>query len=152
MNPLNPYHWLAVAAILAALIFGVHRLDQSRQQIGYDKATSEYTAAALKAEQAARAKEQAIQTQITKAQNDAKIRETKLAADAGRARAAVAGLRDDLATARSQLSTLARDAVNQYAATSTELLTQCGASLADMARAADGHANDSLMLQEAWPK
>lgn len=152
MNPLNPYHWFALAAIVVALIFGVHRLDQSRQQIGYDKAKAEYTAAALKAEKAARAKEQALQTQITKAQNDAKIRETKLAADVGRARAATDGLRNDLATARSQLSTLARDALERYTNAQSDVFIDCSRKYTDLAHEADRLSNDRQTLIDGWPQ
>ena len=33
-----------------------------------------------------------------------------------------------------------------------DVLGECGAALADMARAADGHASDAVMLRNAWPK
>lgn len=78
MNPLmwlNPGRWLLYGALVAALLLGIYSLDKSRQAIGYSKAHAEYTATALKASEAARAKEQALITQtatITKAK-DAKI-------------------------------------------------------------------------------
>jgi len=67
--------WLLYGALAAGVLLGIWRLDVSRQAIGYSKAQAEYTAAALKASEAARAKEQALITQtatITKAK-DAKI-------------------------------------------------------------------------------
>lgn len=33
-----------------------------------------------------------------------------------------------------------------------DVLGECGTALADMARAADGHASDAVMLRNAWPK
>ena len=40
---------LVLAALVAAIGFAVHRLDASRQQIGYDRAVAEYAEAARKA-------------------------------------------------------------------------------------------------------
>ena len=67
MNPLvwlNPGRWIMLFAAVAALTFGVHALDKSRQAIGYDKAQAEYTAAALIASEAAREKDRLVQQQI----------------------------------------------------------------------------------------
>lgn len=47
--------WMLYGALIAALTLGIWRLDVSRQAIGYEKAVAKYTAAALKAEQAAQA-------------------------------------------------------------------------------------------------
>src|SRR3989337_2742343 len=102
---LNPGRWLLYGAFLAALLLGVWRLDVSRQQIGYDRAVTEYTAMALKAEQVARAKEQSLQAQVTKAENEAKTRETKLAASAAATRRVADGLRSDPVAARPGIAT-----------------------------------------------
>ena len=75
------------------------------------------------------------------------------------------GLRRDLNNARTELdrlrTQLAKPMPRAEAATSTcpdradparELLAACAAELQDLAGKADRHANDALMLQQAWPK
>jgi hypothetical protein len=62
------------------------------------------------------------------------------------------GLRNQLAAADAALSTAADDAVRKYAATANTVLAACTARYIDVARDAAGHASDSLMYQEAWPK
>jgi hypothetical protein len=155
MNPftfLSPYRWLLYGGLIAALVLGAWRLDAHVQQQGYDRAVAEYTAQALKATEAARVREQSLQSQVTKANDDHQKRETSLLADAGRAATVTASLRSDLANIRASLPGLTRAAVNQRADALAELFGQCGAAFTDMAKKADGHANDSLTLQEAWPK
>jgi hypothetical protein len=156
---LNPGRWLLYGALVAALLLGVHTLDTSRQAIGYDRAKSKWDAdklsqanATLKASEAARAAEKALQAKVTKAQDEAKKRETKLAADAATARLINDGLRLDLAAIGRRIPALTRDAVDQYATNSTELLGECSAAYQDMAATADRHASDAMTLQKAWPR
>ena len=106
----------------------------------------------LKAEQAARTKEQSLQTQLKKAQDDAKIRETKLAADAGRARNAADSLRNQLATNNAKLSALTRDAVDQYAGAANLVLIDCQRDYQGLAEKADAAVSDIELLRQAWPK
>src|SRR3972149_763200 len=101
---LNPGRWLLYGAFLAALLLGVWRLDVSRQQIGYDRAVTEYTAMALKAEQVARAKEQSLKAKEKKAKNEAKPRKTNLPASAAAPRRVADGLRSALAAARRDIA------------------------------------------------
>ena len=76
MQWLNPARWLLIIAAIAAAGLGLWRLDASRQQIGYDRAQAEYTAAALKASEAARQREQDLQTQADKAR---KVKDAEIA-------------------------------------------------------------------------
>lgn len=41
---------------------------------------------------------------------------------------------------------------SDYASAVADVLGLCGTELVKLARAADGHAADALMLQQAWPK
>ncbi|QJC56145.1 hypothetical protein HC248_01431 [Polaromonas vacuolata] len=152
MSWLSPWRWLLGAATAAALMVGLLQLDKSRQAIGYDRAVVEYTTMALKAGQAARAREQALQAKVTKAQDDAKARETKLAADAAGARAATRGLRDDLAAIRSTLPGLADDAVRRYADASSIVFAECADRYSELATKADAIASERRALIEAWPR
>lgn len=149
---LNPAKWLLYGGLALALVLGAWRLDVSRQQIGYDRAVAEYTALSLKAEQAARAKEQSLQAQIVKANDEAKIRETKLAASAAATRRVADGLRNDLAAARRDIASASRAAVNKYAETASAVLAECTREYEEVAGAASGIASDTLTLLEAWPR
>ena len=146
------YKILGLIALIAALSAGVWKLDKSRQAIGYGRAVAEYTAQALKADQAARQREQALQSQVTKAQNDSKVRETKLAADATSARSAANSLRDDLAAVRNSLPSLTRAAVDNYAATASIVFQECADRYSDLAAKADAIASDRQTLIDAWPR
>lgn len=85
MNPLmflNPGRWVMYGALVAAVLLGIYTLDKSRQQKGYDKAQNEYTAAALKASEAARATEQVLIAKNQKVANDYQTEKRRRIADA----------------------------------------------------------------------
>lgn len=155
MNPLallNPGRWLLYGTFLAALALGYFAWADHIGNVRETTVRAEYTAAALKADQAARAREQSLQSQVNKAQSDAQIRSKTLQAAADSARRSADSLRDQLAAARSQLSTASRTSLAEYAATSSQLLAECGTAFTDMAKEASGHASDALMLEQAWPR
>ena len=94
---------------------------------------------------------QIIQT-IAEARNAAAKREKSLR-DAGDVlRDELDGLREQARESNRFLSTAGVDAARATAAAATALLNECAAKYQAMARNAEGHANDSLMLQESWPK
>jgi hypothetical protein len=79
-----------------------------------------------------------------------KARSNAVAADSAR-RVAIS-LRDQLASARADLPSSTIDAARNYAAAVSGVFGQCTERLTEMARIADGHAADSLMYQNAWPR
>lgn len=92
------------------------------------------------------------QTGVINAQNARVKRDMVLQTDAASSRAVVDGLRDDIRAATADLPSRAAGAVSQYAAASGQLLAECSATYSGVARQADGHASDALMLEQAWPK
>lgn len=160
MSPLNlvptPYRILAGAVAVALTLFAVYALGRSdgadAVQAKWDKAKAVQMKSALDAEKAARAKEQSMMTRLQEAQSAATQRETKLRADAGAARIAAAGLRDDLAAVRSRLSAATAEACRSTASAALELLGTCADEYREVATAADGHASDTETLIDAWPK
>ena len=82
LSLLSPRVWIAVA--LAIALAGSHwkayTTGKQAVQLEWDAATAQATAAALQAEQAARAKEQALQTQVRKVANDYQVEKTRRAA------------------------------------------------------------------------
>jgi hypothetical protein len=144
--------WLALVAVAAA--FGgwcyVHGMQHT--QAAWDAATVAQQAEAAKQEQANRAKESQLKQQVIEAQNAAQERNKENQVAIAAARAQSDSLRDQLAATRTKLSTASADAVRQYAATVSDILSDCAAKYQSMAEAADGHAGDVMLLQEAWPK
>lgn len=139
---------LAIVATLSGLWgYGLHQ-----HGLGYSKAQNEYTQKALIASEAARKREFNLQNQLQEAQNEARNRETALIAAADSARSERDGLRDELTAIANRLSTASADSLRRYASTANSVLRECTDRYSELAQKADKHANDALMLQQAWPK
>ena len=108
--------------------------------------------AAYEAEAENRRMETKRQTGVINAQNAQVTRNAVLQTDADRANSVVTRLRDTLDAGISKLPGESATAASQYAATAAKLFLACGEALTDSSRHADGHASDSLMLQQAWPQ
>ena len=93
---LNPGRWLLVAAAVAALVLGYFAWKDSIGDKREAEVVARYNEAALRATEASRKKEQELQATVTKAQTNAKIRQTKLQADANNLRAERYGLLEDI--------------------------------------------------------
>ena len=63
----------------------------------------------------------------------------------------VDSVRDELAQARASLPKATCDAARNYAASFTELFGSCAERYSDVARKAQGHAEDVRLMQEARP-
>lgn len=82
---------------------------------------------------------------------EAQLRAEEIEAAATAARADAERLRRDLARVPTRISTATRTAVDEYAATATAVFSDCTAQVTELARAADGHANDARLMLRAWP-
>lgn len=100
----------------------------------------------------ARAKEQSHAKQLNEAQHAAKQRETKLLADAGRARTQSDGLRDELAAIRRNLPSLAADACRDQADRLADVFGSCSQRYSELAAEADRIASERQTLIDSWPK
>ena len=137
----------------ASIVFGAGCLVTSEYYDGQiAKMERDHAQAELSAALDAGIRTAELTKQVEDARNEATKREQDLRRSAAGARAAADGLRDELAAIRQSLPGLADDAVRQRADTLAELFGACTARYGDVAEAAQRHANDSLMLQEAWPK
>lgn len=158
MNPLAilGLRALAIAAAIAALLWAVHRLDESRQQIGYDRRVAEDNAALVKAQAAARATERALNQKLENARHEAAERETITRRHADAARAADERLRIALDSIRAaQPRHLPGDpaaADRELADTLAELFRECTSRYRTVAAAADQHASDAKTLNDGWPR
>lgn len=120
---------------------------------------AEYAALEMRyATRLAQAQENALKeyARLEKVKDDA-IREAEIEAEKNAVAAAAATraadrLRGDVASLRASIAAAPRATVDQYAATASELLAECGRELADVAAKADGHAADVRLMLAAWPK
>ena len=146
----NRYVQLALVVLVAlAALWGYGRHERG---LGYTEAQNEYTQRALLASEAARKRELDLQNQLQEAQNEARTREIALSAAADGARLERDGLRGELASLGHRLSSATADTLRKYAAAANLVLQQCIDRYSELAKKADGHASDALMLQRAWPK
>ena len=151
---LNWRVWFAIgiAASLALMGAGGYRVGSKHVQAEWDAEKVVQLHAAAVAEVENRRIETKRQTGVIDAQNAQVKRTAVLQADAASSRAAVDSLRDTIRTATASLSSRSAASASEYSAALGAVLAECGTAFADVAAKADGHASDSLMLQEAWPK
>lgn len=156
MNLLNviplPGRVLMLIAFATALLgFGwVKGAEHGEAKLDAYKVSQDAATAA--AEQKNRQKELDLQRNVIEAQNAAQARTKVLQVAIASARSESDGLRNDLATTRAKLSSASADAVREYANAASVILDQCQREYQDVAAKADGHASDTLMLQQAWPQ
>lgn len=155
MNPLAILGLRALGALatLAALGLGIHTLDQSRQQIGYDRRVAEDNADLINVQAAAQATERELNRKLEVARNEATKRDQVITRHAAAAGTAAEQLRIALDTIRS--SRLPGDPASpdsERAATLAELLGDCADRYRGLAKKADRHASDARTLSEGWPK
>ncbi|MFA6310585.1 MAG: DUF2514 family protein [Sterolibacterium sp.] len=154
MNPLTilGLKALAVLAAIGTLLWGIHTLDQSRQQIGYDRRVAEDNAALIRATAAARERERTLNQQLETAKNDATKRDQDIRSHAAAAATASDRLRIALDTIRRGVPGDPAQAGPQRTSTLAELLGDCADRYRGVAEKADRHASDARTLSEGWPK
>lgn len=108
----------------------------------------------LRSQAAADAEERYLNMESTKnaAIQKAHERAAQLAADRSALSVSVERMRKQLATAHDRAAEAPRAAIVEYVQVGGEVLHECIAEYRRMAEAADGHADDALMLKEAWPR
>lgn len=144
--------FLALLALVAAVCFGAHRFLESEQKIGYDKAVAEYQAKALIAEEEAKQRQQDLETQLEKAQNEAIQRENLLRVSAGLAADASSSLHNALTHySNGSMSNDTAAALFKSTATLATVLDECQGNYRELAAKADRHASDVKTLTDAWP-
>lgn len=147
---------LPIAALVLLASAGTAGITWSIQANKYERQLTEQSLnqsrAYVRSLEVAHAETIRIQDQSKQAQANAAGRQRKLVADNNAVRVAADGLREQLAQARTQLSTASLASSRQYAITTSELLDQCSRAYQGMAEKADGHASDTLMFLQAWPE
>lgn len=144
----------AAAAIAGAVLAGVLSWTVQGWRYGeqIESIKKVQAEATLQATREARATESRRSLNVQEAQNAAAKRAQVARADADRARSELDRLRDTLSSTSRGLPGEPAAACPERAATVSQLLSACAAEAQELARAADGHANDARTLIEAWPK
>lgn len=143
---------IAVALLVAGLIFGYNLFVDHQRDIGYQKRVAE-DAVQLSADlQAAREQTERLFRIHDKALAEGAQREQALKTQLSGARAVSVGLRDDLAEYRRRLSEYSDATARAYADAGLRLLGACQERYLEVAAGANGHLNDWRTLSEAWPK
>lgn len=143
---------IAVALLVAGLIFGYNLFVDHQRDIGYQKRVAE-DAVQLSADlQAARDQTERLFRIHDKALAEGAQREQALKTQLSGARAVSVGLRDDLAEYRRRLSEYSDATARAYADAGLRLLGACQERYIEVAAGAKGHLNDWRTLSEAWTK
>ena len=147
------YTYAATAIVAGALAFGGGwKVQAWRYDAQIAGMQAQHATALASANQKAlddtikmqRAKDEAIKAAEQRAKTQA--------ANAAVLRTERDGLRAQLAATAVQLPSASCNSVREYGTTLTGLLDQCAGAFEAMAREASGHAADSRLMQEAWPK
>jgi hypothetical protein len=142
------YTHVATAILSASLSFyGGWTVNQWR----HDASQKQAIEAAAVAQRELHALEQKRSNGVIAAQNVARTRETALRRDADSARDALDGLRTQ-SEAALQSARSSHDACLIAANAQAVVQSQCATELQTLARDADGHASDAVMLRDAWPR
>lgn len=143
---------IAVALLVAGLIFGFNVFVDHQRDIGYQKRVAEDAVQLNAGLQAAREQTERMFRIHDKAIAEGAQREQALKTQLSGARAVSVGLRDDLAEYRRRLSEYSDATARAYADAGLRLLGACQERYIEVAAGAKGHLNDWRTLSEAWTK
>lgn len=142
------------AAIAGAILAGVFtwKVQAWRYDVQITTLNNKHQAEIQASNDRALKAERLTNQRLSEARNAAAKREQDLRRSGDSLRDAADRLREQAAAARRDLPTATADAARNTAATATALLESCVREYQAVARAADGHASDTVTLQESWPK
>jgi hypothetical protein len=155
MNFLGPYKYVVDFLIIAALVglaaLGIHKYNAYQQDIGEARVQAAWTAERLAQAEAKRARE----IQFQKEKDDAIAQAAKNVQVATAAAAAATQssrvLDDTLKAILARSGSDSVEANRKYTATIAAVFADCKDKYRELGREAQGHADDSLMYQNAWP-
>ena len=143
---------IAYALAFVIVAAGVWRFAVYHEDIGYQRAVSKYEAKLSDAKAESLTKERELQAKVDSAEKNGAEREKQHKATVAILESRAIGLRHDIATFRAGLPKATAASCVESADAAADLLLQCSEEYQRVAKAADGHANDALTCNEAWPK
>jgi predicted Zn-dependent protease len=156
LNLLGPYKYVvdivAIGLLVALCAFGVHRYNAFQQGVGEARIQAQWDKANEVAKDAQRLRE--IQLQKEKDDAVAQAAKNVQSANAAAASAAASGrvLQSTIQTILARSSGDNVEANRKYTAALAAVFADCRDKYQELGREAQGHADDSLMYQNAWPK
>jgi hypothetical protein len=145
----NPY----VLAVAAAVAFAAGFTTNGwRLNSKIDNMVAEHSMAVMVATEKAAQETTRLQKEKDDAIAKAQLQIQANAAAAAAARRERDGLRDDLAASRVAIANASIGSLREHTSALTTVFEQCAGQLEEMARIADGHATDTVMLLDAWPR
>lgn len=157
MFPLNPVYLIALLKVIGVVLligafgFGVNRLDQSRQEIGYQRAVAEYKAKEAEDLKIAMAETKRLNAKVQEAQNEADKREATNRVLVARVNDLAGRLRHADDNLNAIVSRASREALVKATTAYAALFAECRGAYAEMGAAAAGHQSDVATLIAAWP-
>jgi uncharacterized coiled-coil DUF342 family protein len=139
-------------ALAAAVLYGTHELLEHERDIGRNEVRAEYAKQLAEAKDAARLREQQLQSQVDEANQHARERDQTIQALAARAGVSASSLRDTIAAVSHSLSGASENALRDAASTYRDLFEQCNGRRHEMAGQLEEANSDKKTLIEAWPK
>lgn len=143
---------LIVAALLAAATVYVNRYLSSVEQRGYDRAVTEYQAKTITAQNDAIIESNRRLKLVEDAIKGRNDREKSIRAVADAAGVAVGGLRNELDSARTGMSTADAATLRHAATTYSVIFGECVERYSGLAEKATRHVSDIQTLMEAGAK
>lgn len=143
---------LIVAALVALAAFAVHRIDLSRQEIGYQKAVSEYQVKLIAAQEDARAQEAAWQSKQKQEQEKTNERLNQRDSLYAATRRDADGLRNTITNLGNGLPSITAGACSARIGALSAVFGECTERLTEMASHAQGQFIDALSCRESWPQ
>lgn len=143
---------ISYAALGAACAWGAWAFQANKYEREISELRTEYATAQVRAVEHAHAETIRLQAVNDEAERLAQIRLAAMARSAAAVRDERDRLRDELAASRVQLPDASCTSVREYAATLSTVFGLCADRLEGLAREAQGHASDSLKLQQAGEK
>lgn len=152
INLLTPYKWAIIGALALAALFAGYKFVKYEQNKGYQKATAEYNAKLVIAQQAAIAKERQLNDKVQKAANEAIEREAKIKELSGSLDDTNKRMRDTVADLRRKLSRATEAAARKQADAALGVSGECADEYIKLAKEAARLSSELTQLQDAWPE
>ena len=151
MNFLGPYKYVIDIILIALIAFGVHKYNTYQQDIGAERVQLQWD----KQRELDRTAAETLRAQYQKEKDDAlakSVKDVQIAnATASAATASSRVLDSTIQTLLARSASGDVSANRKYTAALAEVFGDCKDKYRELGRQAQGHADDSLMYQLAWP-